>query len=160
MEKVREYLARFGKENEIIVSSQSTATVAEAAEAMGVVAGQIAKTLAFRRPEGGAYVIVYAGDARVQGGAFKRRFGCKPSMLSAEETKAATGYAPGGVCPFALPAETTELYLDVSLRRFATVYPACGTANNAICLSPDELYRISAARDWVDTAKIRTEEET
>lgn len=159
MKKVREYLARFGKDEEIIIAAQSTATVAEAAEAMGVVPGQIAKTLAFSRPDGGAYVVVYAGDARVQGGAFKRRFGCKPSMLSAEETEAVTGYAPGGVCPFALPADTTELYLDVSLRRFATVYPACGTAHSAIRLSPDELYRISGARDWVDTANGWREEE-
>lgn len=152
--EVRAYLARFGKDQEIMESEESTATVALAAAAFHVAPEQIAKTLAFKRDEGRAFLVVFAGDARVDNRKWKAEFGVKASMLSAEATEAITGFAPGGVCPFALPTDgSTALYLDVSLQRFETVFPACGTANTGIPLTPAELFEISGALGWVDVAK-------
>ncbi len=153
-EKVRAYLARYGKEQDIREFETSTATVQLAAEAFGVQPAQIAKTLAFKRDDGGAYLVVFAGDARVDNPKWKKQFGRKASMLGGKELEEVTGYAPGGVCPFALPEDgSTELYLDISLQRFETVIPACGTPNGGIPLSPDELLEISGALGWVDVGK-------
>lgn len=159
--KVRAYLAQFGKEADIIEVQENTATVALAAEVLGVSEAQIAKTLAFRRDEESAYLVVYAGDVRVDNSKWKSCFGRKASMLDATRTELMTGFAPGGVCPFALPTDgRVKLYMDVSLRRFDKVYPACGAPDGGIGLTPDELFTISGAIDWVDTAKYPSEEET
>jgi prolyl-tRNA editing enzyme YbaK/EbsC (Cys-tRNA(Pro) deacylase) len=112
---------------------------------------RIAKTLAFGAPAG-CLMLVAAGDARVDNKRFKQAFGLKARMLSADETLARTGHPVGGVCPFGLP-EGTPVYLDVSLRRFETVFPAVGAGNTAIELTLDELYTFSNAADWVDVCQ-------
>lgn len=153
MDRVEKYLAQFGKDKEIHRHQQSTATVELAAKAFGIVPGQIAKTLAFRKDEG-ALLVVYAGDVRVDNRKFKDVFGFKPRMLSAEETELYTGFAPGGVCPFALPKDQNIcLYLDISLQAWDIVWPACGDDHSGIPLTPQELLEISRALGWVDTAK-------
>ncbi len=154
MNRVEKYLAEYGKDSEIRRHEQSTATVELAAAAFGIEPGQIAKTLAFRKDGGGALLVVYAGNVRVDNRKFKDTFGYKPKMLSAEETEIHTGFVPGGVCPFALPDEAdVALYLDVSLQAWETVWPACGDDHSGIPLTPQELMEISRASGWVDTAK-------
>ena len=151
IEKVREYLKQFNRENEIIEISQSSATVALAAEALGVEGARIAKTLSFKTADG-AILVVAAGDARIDNKKFKEEFGFKAKMLSPEETLALTGHAVGGVCAFGVP-ENIESYLDVSLKRFNTVFPACGSSNSAIELTCDDLFNITASVKWIDVCK-------
>ena len=150
IEKVREYLRPLGLEDRILEFSVSSATVEMAAEAAGVAPARIAKTLSFRDAAGtGCLLIVAAGDARVDNRKFKDRFRHKARFLTPEEAIAFTGHAVGGVCPFALP-EGIPVYLDRSLRRFDTVFPAAGSSNSAVSLTPDELFSASRAADWVD----------
>ena len=150
---VREYLKQYGLDGKVMEFSQSSATVAEAARTVGVEEARIAKTLSFHsKEEGKCVLIVAAGDARVDNGKFKIVFGRKASMLTHEMALALTGHAVGGVCPFALP-DTAQVYLDESLRRFETVYPACGSASSAIELTLDELFTSSRAVAWVDVCK-------
>lgn len=153
LENVMEYLEREGFGDRVRFFDVSSATVELAAKALGCEAQLIAKTLAFKDNSGGAIVIVTAGDTKINNGEFKRRFGFKPSMLSSDETFSLTGYKVGGVCPFVL-AEGIKVYLDESLKRFEVVYPAVGTSNSAIRLTPDELFRLSKAEGWVTVAKI------
>ena len=136
VEAVKSFLAPLGKE--VIELAQSSATVELAAAALKVRPERIAKTLSF------------AVDDTV---VFKDYFHCKAKMLTAEEVLSATGHAVGGVCPFALPNPTPRVYLDMSLRRFNTVFPACGSSNSAIELSPDELYKFSSAISWLDICR-------
>ena len=117
----------------------------------------IAKTLSFEA-EDGCILIVAAGDAKVNNGKFKACFGKKPKMLSFDDVEKKTGHAVGGVCPFAVN-EGVRVYLDESLRRFETVYPACGSGNSAICLTCDELYTYGGATGWVDVCKGWRDEE-
>jgi prolyl-tRNA editing enzyme YbaK/EbsC (Cys-tRNA(Pro) deacylase) len=119
-----------------------------AAQALGVEPARIAKSIALRGPQG-CLLLVTAGDMRISNAKFKTRFACKPRLLSPEETLAATGYPVGGVCPFALPEEVT-VFLDVSLKRFSSVFPACGSANSGIELDCRQLYLCSQAQAWVD----------
>ena len=112
---------------------------------------RIAKTLSFMAGEK-PLLIVMAGDTRIDNHKYKERFGCKAKMMTAEELARFTDLQFGGVCPFGIP-ETVEIWLDESLRRFDTVYPACGTSNSAIEVTPAELERFSAARGWVDVGK-------
>ncbi len=151
-ERVKAYLASRGITDRAQEFDISSATVPLAALAVGVEEARIAKTLSFRAPEGGAMLIVAAGDARVNNPAFKARFGVKARMLTAEEVEAQTGHAVGGVCPFDLKPGV-QVYLDESLRRFDTLYPACGSANSAVRLSPDELQEISGGQ-WVAVCRI------
>ena len=153
LENVMEYLEREGFGDRVRFFDVSSATVELAAKALGCEAQLIAKTLAFKDNSGGAIVIVTAGDTKINNGEFKRRFGFKPSMLSSDETFSLTGYKVGGVCPFALGGGI-KVCLDESLKRFEVVYPAVGTSNSAIRLTPDELYRLSKAEGWVTVAKI------
>lgn len=153
LEKVMAYLKEKGYEDRVRFFDVSSATVELAAKALGCEPQLIAKTLAFKKGDDGALIIVTAGDTKINNGEFKRRFGFKPSMLTPEETLRHTGHKVGGVCPFALN-EDLEVYLDESLRRFETIYPAVGTANSAIALSPDELYALSNASGWVSVGKI------
>lgn len=104
--------------------------------------------MAFRK-EDGALLILAAGDMKISSGKFKRQFGFKASMLSPEETQNIVGHMVGGVCPFGI-GDKTQVFLDSSLLRFETVYPACGSDNSAVRLSPDELFSISGAKAWVD----------
>ncbi|MDY2776866.1 MAG: YbaK/EbsC family protein [Collinsella sp.] len=151
IDKVREFLASRGAGERIQEFDVSSATVDLAARALGCEPCRIAKTLSFM--VGGAPVlIVAAGDARVDNRAFKARFASKAKMLLPDEVVELVGHAVGGVCPFAVN-EGVEIYLDESLRRFDTVFPACGSANSAIELTIAELEELSAPRSWVDVCK-------
>ena len=152
IDKVRVYLEKWGRGGDIRIMKTSTATVALAAEALGIEGARIAKTISLRDGDE-AMVIVMAGDARLQNRKFRDRFGFKPKMLTAEEALELTGHAVGGVCPFALP-KAVKIYLDESLKRFETVFPACGSADSAIELTVDELSEYTGCPEWVDTCTI------
>ena len=151
IEKVRAYFATLGIESRIREFDVSSATVALAAEALGCEGKRIAKTLSFS-VDGGAILVVAAGDARVDNGKFKSTFGTKAKMLTPDEAVALVGHAVGGVCPFAVN-EGVRVYLDESLKRFETVFPACGSSNSAIELTVSELEEYSSPAGWVDVCK-------
>lgn len=151
IDRVRAHLARFGAEGRILEFDESSATVELAAAAVGVEPARIAKTLSFMVGETPTLVVL-AGDARVNNQAFKATFRCKPKMLPADQAAGLVGHAVGGVCPFAvLPG--VEVYLDESLRRFETVFPACGSSNSAIELTCEELERWAEPAGWVDVGR-------
>ena len=153
IEKVREYLKRFGMDGKIIELPASSATVELAAKALSVEPCRIAKTLSFRAGDK-VVLVVAAGDARVDNRKFKEFFGAKAKMLSAEEAETLVGHAVGGVCPFAVN-EGVGVYLDVSLKRFRTVFPACGSSNSAIELTPEELAECASGfMGWADVCKL------
>lgn len=151
MERAREHLARFGLADRIREFDESSATVELAAKAVGVEPARIAKTLSFMVAETPTLVL-FAGDSRVNNQAFKAAFHCKAKMLSAEQAAELVGHAVGGVCPFGVN-DGVEVFLDESLRRFETVWPAAGSSNSAIELTLDELERVSGARGWVDVGR-------
>ena len=151
IEKVKAYFASLGVADRVQELDVSSATVALAAEALCCEPARIAKTLSFVQGEG-AILIVAAGDAKVDNARFKARFGMKPRMLTPEDAVRLVGHAVGGVCPFAVNAGV-PVYLDESLRRFATVYPACGSSNSAIELTIPELEKYSRYEAWVDVCK-------
>ena len=142
IEKVKDFFAAMGRENEVLEFEVSSATVELASIALGVQPGMIAKTLSFGDNNEGCMLIVAAGDAKIDNRKFKDTFGFKAKMLSHEDALRFTGHAVGGVCPFALP-ESVRVYCDSSLWRFDYVYPACGSSNSAIKLTPDELVELS-----------------
>lgn len=152
IEKVKEYLKQFGRENDILELDQSSATVALAAEALDVIPARIAKTLSFKS-EAGCILIVTAGDTKIDNKKFKTHFGFKAKMLTPDEAVKFTGHAVGGVCPFALK-ENVKVYCDISMKRFDTVFPACGSSNSAIKLTCDELEKYSGCAEWVDVCKL------
>ena len=125
VEKVRAHLAKFGLDERIQEFSVSSATVELAAAALGTEGARIAKTISLHAKDGGCILIVCAGDCKIDNQKFKARFGFKPRMLSPDEALSMTGHAVGGVCPFALP-DGVPVYLDISMKRFDTVYPAAG----------------------------------
>lgn len=151
IEKVRAYFQTKGIEERIQEFDCSSATVALAAKALGCEENRIAKTLSFRVGEK-AVLVVAAGDAKIDNPKYKAQFGTKAKMLSVDEVEPAIGHAVGGVCPFVVN-DGVETYLDVSLKRFETVFPACGSANSAIGLSLDELETYSNALGWIDVCK-------
>ena len=151
VEKVREYFKKLGIDGRILEFDVSSATVGLAAQAIGCEPCRIAKTVSFD-VHGAPVLIVAAGDAKIDNQKFKAQFGTKAKMLSPEETESLVGHAVGGVCPFALNGGVT-VFLDVSLRRFATVFPACGSGNSAIELTLPELERYSNPVSWVDVCK-------
>jgi prolyl-tRNA editing enzyme YbaK/EbsC (Cys-tRNA(Pro) deacylase) len=160
VDAVRKYLKGWGKDTQIKELSVSCATVELAAKAVGVAPQRIAKTLSFKAKtsclaEGkpGCILVVAAGDTRIDGKKFKERFGLKSKMLSPEEALACTGHAVGGVCPFAVDNPHAEIYLDVSLRRFSSVFTACGSSNSLMEMTSDELFVISRANAWVDVCR-------
>ncbi len=150
IEKVRTYFASVGLADRIQEFDVSSATVALAAEALHCEPSRIAKTLSFMAD--GPILIVAAGDARIDNPRYKAQFGCKARMLTPEEAIFLVGHAVGGVCPFAIN-QGVKVYLDESLRRFDTVYPACGSANSGIGLSIPELEEHSHALGWIDVCK-------
>jgi prolyl-tRNA editing enzyme YbaK/EbsC (Cys-tRNA(Pro) deacylase) len=157
-ERVKKYLERFGASDRVQeFEAGATATAPLAAQKLGCQVGQIAKSLSFSTPEGGALILVTAGDAKVKSGAFKRQFHFTPHMLKAEEVEPRTSHPIGGVCPFDLP-EGLPVYLDVSLRRYETIYPACGSPSSMMTTDCTELERTSGARGWVDVCKDWREE--
>ena len=151
VDQVRSYLKQFNREQDIVEMDASTATVPDAAKALGVIPARIAKSISLRKAET-AMIVVVSGDMKLDNGKFKERFGFKARMLSAEEALHFTGHAPGGVCPFALP-EGIDVYLDISLQRFRTIFPAFGSANSLIELTPEDLGIYSRNAEWVDVCK-------
>ena len=151
IDNVRKYLTRFNREKDILEFPVSSATVQLAAEALNVIPARITKTLALKDGDG-CMVIAVAGDGKIDNKKFKTEFGFKAKMLSPEETLEMTGHAVGGVCPFALP-EGVKAYCDISMKRFDTVFPACGSSNSAIELTCDELFEYSNAVKWIDICK-------
>ena len=153
IEKVRAYMKQFGAQDRIIEFVTSSATVELATQAAGCEPARIAKTLSFKLHDDSVILIVTAGDAKVDNAKYKHYFGCKAKMLSADEVEPLIGHAIGGVCPFGIN-EGVKVYLDESLKRFTTFFPACGSHNSAIELSPEELEKFSAnCQGWVDLCK-------
>ena len=151
IERVKAYFAAHGMEQRVLEFDTSSATVELAAMALGCEPCRIAKSLTFKLDDG-AVMIVAAGDARVDNKKFKAAFAQKAKMLTPDEAVFLVGHAVGGVCPFAVK-EGVKIYLDESLRRFGTVFPACGSANSAIELTIPELEKHSGMEAWVDVCK-------
>ena len=151
IERAREYLKQYNMEDRILEFDVSSATVELAAQALHCEPKRIAKTLSFKVGED-AILIVAAGDAKVDNSKYKGLFHTKAKMLTPEQAVEMTGHAVGGVCPFANP-EGVETYLDVSLQRFDTVFPAAGSSNSAIELTCKELEEYSHSRGWIDVCK-------
>ncbi len=153
IERVREYFKGIGIEDRMLEFDVSSATVELAAQALGCEGKRIAKTLSFH-VDGKVVLIVAAGDAKIDNSKYKGYFHTKAKMLSYDEAESLIGHAVGGVCPFAVN-ENVSVYLDSSLRRFETVYPAVGSSNSAIELTPDELEKYSTNFiEWVDVCKL------
>lgn len=153
IEKVKEYFRSLNMEERVLEFPVSSATVELAAQAVGCEPARIAKSLSFLLGDDKAIlVVVAAGDAKVDNAKYKAKFGTKAKMLKAEQVEPMIGHAIGGVCPFAIN-EGVVVYLDESLKRFVTVYPACGSSNSAIELTLEELERYSNATEWVDVCK-------
>lgn len=151
IERVRAYLTPLGAADQIRELPVSSATVELAAQALGVAGARIAKTLSFL-VEDRAVLIVAAGDARIDNTKYKAFFHTKAKMLTPEQASELVGHAVGGVCPFGVN-EGVRVFLDESLKRFETVFPACGSSNSAIELTIPELERLSAYEAWVDVCK-------
>ena len=150
---VIEHLKKYNMEDRIITVDTSSATVAEAAQALGTEEARIAKTLSFRLKDR-CILIVVKGDVKIDNAKYKHTFGEKAHMLSFEEVEEVTGHPVGGVCPFGVK-EGVDIYLDESLKVFDTVFPACGATNNAIELSIKELEDVTGYTGWVDVCKER-----
>ncbi|UWP58137.1 YbaK/EbsC family protein [Ruminococcus gauvreauii] len=151
IEKVREYFRQYGLEERVQEFEVSSATVELAAQAVGCEPKRIAKTLSFKVDDG-CVLIVTAGDAKIDNVKYKGTFHTKAKMLSSEEVEDMVGHSVGGVCPFAVNSEV-QVCLDESLRRFETVFPACGSSSSAIELTIPELEKYSGFSKWVDVCK-------
>lgn len=151
IERVKDYFKSQGMEDRVLEFTVSSATVELAAQALNCEPCRIAKTLSFN-VNGTPLLIVAAGDARIDNPKFKAQFASKAKMLSPDDAVALIGHAVGGVCPFAVN-EGVQIYLDASLKRFGTVFPACGSANSAIELTIPELEKHSHCLGWVDVCK-------
>lgn len=151
IENVRAYLKRFGADERVLEFDSSSATVELAAVAVGCEPARIAKTLSFD-VNGKCVLIVTAGDAKIDNGKYKAMFHTKAKMLGYDEVEERTGHRVGGVSPFAVNPDV-EIYLDVSLKRFNTVFPACGSSNSAIELTCGELAEFSGTDKWIDVCK-------
>lgn len=151
IERVKTFFEKYGLEERIQEFDVSSATVELAASALNCEPQRIAKTLSFM-VEGQPVLIVAAGDAKIDNPKYKAKFGKKAKMLSPDEVETLVGHAVGGVCPFGIK-EGVEVYLDVSLKRFDTIFPACGSSNSAIELTISELEEYSGYAEWVDVCK-------
>lgn len=151
IEKVREYFKQYGMEDRVLEFDVSSATVELAAQALHCEPCRIAKTLSFMTADA-PILVVAAGDAKIDNAKYKAQFGTKAKMLTPDEVETRIGHGVGGVCPFAVNAEVT-VYLDESLKRFQTVFPACGSGSSAIELTMEELERYSGYAAWVDVCK-------
>ncbi len=150
-EKVARYLTQSHMEDRLRVFESSSATVELAAQVLGVEPARIAKSISLHHGDG-CVIVVAAGDGKIDNAKFKAEFGEKARMLKTEEVEPMTGYPIGGVCPFANPPGA-EIYCDVSLKRFDTVYPAGGSADSCVKLTCDELFELSKSEKWVDVCK-------
>lgn len=151
IEKVKEYFKQWGIDGRILEFEVSSATVELAAIAVNCEPQRIAKTLAFRANDS-VILIVVAGDAKIDNAKYKAKFKTKARFLAPEETESLVGHPVGGVCPFAVN-DGVEVYLDKSLQRFTTVFPACGSDNSAIELTIAELEKYSNCKEWIDVCK-------
>lgn len=152
IDRVKEYFRKFHMEERIQELPASSATVALAAEALGCAPQRIAKTLSFMA-DGQPILIVMAGDVKTDNAKYKKFFHAKAKMLTPDEVTELIGHAVGGVCPFAVN-EGVKVYLDESLKRFQTVFPACGSGNSAIELTIPELEKYSGYEEWIDVSKL------
>lgn len=152
IDRVKQHFNQLNYDNHILEYEESSATVEQAANVLGVIQARIAKTLSFHAAKEGALLVVAAGDAKIDNAKFKATFQTKAKMLSADEVITYTGHQIGGVCPFGLVTDI-PVFLDISLKRFITVFPACGSANSAIELTCEQLEWFSYAKDWVDVCK-------
>lgn len=152
IEKVKEYFKKWGMEDKILEFEVSSATVELAAQAVGCEPERIAKTLSFKVADK-PILIVAAGDARIDNPKYKAQFSAKAKMLASEEVTGLVGHSIGGVCPFGINGGV-KVYLDESLKRFETVFPACGSSNSAIELTIEELEKYSNYCSWIDVCKI------
>ncbi len=151
IDKAREHLKLWNRENDIIEFDGSSATVELAAKALNTEEARIAKTLSFKI-ENKAILIVTVGNMKIDNRKYKDEYGCKAVMLSPQEVKELIGHEIGGVCPFGIKNDV-NVYLDISLKKYDFVYPACGSSNSAIKMKYDELELISRAKKWVDVCK-------
>ena len=152
IEKVREYFKEIGIEDRILEFDVSSATVELAAQALGCEGKRIAKSHSIL-VDGKAIIIVTAGDGKIDNPKYKAEFHTKAKMLSPDQVDELIGHSIGGVCPFGINPDV-RVFLDESLKRFETVFPACGSSNSAIELTVDELYKYSNAEKWVDVCKL------
>ena len=150
IEKVKEYFKQYNMEDKVIEFDVSSATVSDAAKALNTEEQRIAKTLSLRTKDG-IILIVLAGDAKISNSKYKATFHEKAHMLGFDEVNELTGHPVGGVCPFAIK-DGIKVYLDESLKRFKTVFPACGSPNSAIELTIPELEKTSNYKEWVDVS--------
>lgn len=153
IERVREYFKQYNMEGKIIELAESSATVELAAHALGCEPARIAKSLSFMVNDAPVLVIC-AGDVKIDNAKYKAKFETKAKMLTAEQVETLIGHAVGGVCPFGIN-EGVDVYLDESLKRFTTVFPACGSGNSAIELTIPEMEQYSGYAEWVDVCKMR-----
>lgn len=151
IEQARAHLAQWGMDDKILEFEVSSATVELAAQAVGCQPERIAKSLTFM-VDGQCVLIVVAGDKKIDNSKFKGKFKTKAKMLTAEEVEAMVGHAVGGVCPFGVKSGV-KIYLDTSLQRFETVFPACGSSNSAIELTIKELEEYAQSEEWIDVCK-------
>ena len=154
IEKVREYFRGYDMEDKVLEFEVSSATVRLAAIALGTEEARIAKTMSFKKNEG-CILVITAGDVKIDNAKYRHTFGLKAKMLTPEEVMEFVGHAIGGVCPFAVNEGVIGIYIDESVKRFATVFPACGSSNSAIELTPEELFKYSGADAWVDVCKLK-----
>ena len=149
--KVKEYFKKYDMEDRVLEFNDSCATVSKAASTLGIEEARIAKTLSFKLKD--RYIlIVMAGDVKIDNAKFRNNFNVKASMIPKEEVECIIGHDVGGVCPFGIN-EGIDVYLDDSLKRFDTVYPACGSSNSAIRLTIEKLEEIVELEKWVDVCK-------
>ena len=151
IKRVKEYFNQYGIADRVRELEVSSATVELAAQALGCEPCRIAKTLSFM-VDGRAILIVMAGDAKIDNSRYKAQFGAKAKMLTPDEAETLVGHAVGGVCPFGIN-EGVTVYLDNSLKRFETVFPACGSGSSAIELSIEEMEKYSGYTAWIDVCK-------
>ena len=152
VERVKSYLKHWNRENDIIELSVSTATSILAAEALGVELGRIAKSITIKS-SAGCLLLVTSCDTRIDNKKFKAALGFSPKMLSSDQALELTGYAVGGICPFDMPSQI-EIYFDESLKRFTTVFPACGSSSSMIELTIAQLEEYAKSQRWVEVCNI------
>lgn len=153
----RAYLEKKGMADRIMEFDVSSATVELAAKAVGTEPERICKTLSFKLKDGSGILIQVAGDAKIDNKKYKDFFGEKAKMLSPEEVPEYTNHEIGGVCAFGVTRKDVRIYCDESMKRFDMVYPACGSSNSAAGFTPDELFEVSGALEWIDVSKLPEE---
>lgn len=155
IQQVKEYLKQYNLADSILELDQSSATVSLAAQALHTTEARIAKTMSFLVQDQ-AILIVTAGDVKIDNAKYKAYFHLKAKMMNPDEVVERIGHAPGGVCPFGIK-DGVEVYLDESLLRFPSVFPACGSSNSAIELTPQRLFEVAKAIHWIDVCKLKEE---